>query len=106
MSININKDLISNVDEKILKSLFEGQITEESTITDNEEDLKTKACETNELAIFFLQILLSQKERINIIFNRQKYKIIKNNINKITEHIKKYIKISKIMENIKIYMKY
>ena len=90
LSININKVNNSNVDTKTLKGLFEGQITEESTITDNEEDLETKACDPNELAIIFLQILLSQKENLSIIFNRQKYKLIMNNINENKDHLEIY----------------
>ena len=92
----INVNHYKYEDAKTLKSLFAGKITEESIITENDDDiLKTNGCNPNEMAIIFLKILLNQKEDLNIIFNRQKYQSL---INSIKEN-KNYLEIYKDILN-------
>ena len=90
----------SKNDLKTLKGLFGAVITEESLIVDNDDDEdevsdEEKGCNTNDLAIIFLNILLNQKEDVSIIFNRKKIQSIIANI----EEKKNYAEIFKDIQN-------
>ena len=79
--IKINQEYNSNFNTKTLKSIFSGKITEESSISDY-QDAKGNGIDINILSVIYLKILLNDNEDPSLIFNRKKYQIILDNIEK------------------------
>ena len=95
----INAQYVSNCEARTLRNIFNDKVSE-STINedkDNDEELNFKegACDRNNLAIIFLEILLNSNENINIIFNRPKFQLLLDNI----KQNKNYFEIFKSIGN-------